>query len=296
MKPSERAELVGLAALWGASFLFMRWGAGDFGPVALSLVRVALAAAVLLPLVVWHGQWPRLRRHWRVIAFVGIVNSALPFMAFAHAATVISAGLSSIVNATAPLWGAAVAWLWLGERPSATRIAGLALGFSGVLWLLADKAALTGGPDGAQAAVAVLGCVAATLCYGISANVTRRHLGGVPALAVAAGSQAAATLVLLVPGVLIWPAATPGVRAWVAALALGLACTALAYLMYFRLIAQVGATRAMTVTFLIPLFAMLWGGLFLGETVTAVMVGACAVVLAGTALATGSAAATARQR
>jgi drug/metabolite transporter (DMT)-like permease len=290
MRPSERAELVVLAALWGASFLFMRWGAGDFGPVALSLVRVALAAAVLLPLVAWHGQWPPLRRHWRAIAVVGVVGSALPFMAFAYAAMVISAGMSSIVNATAPLWGATIAWLWLGERPSAARVAGLALGFSGVLWLLADKAAVRGGPDGEQAALAVLGCVAATLCYGISANATRRYLGGVPPLAVSAGSQAAATLALLVPGVMTWPAATPGARAWLAALALGLACTALAYLLYFRLIAHVGAPRAMTVTFLIPLFAMLWGGIVLGEAVTAVMVGACAVILAGTALATGSAA------
>lgn len=296
MTGADRLALVTLAALWGASFLFMRWGADEFGAVALSLVRVALAAAVLLPLVAWHGQWPPLRRHWRAIALVGVVNSALPFVAFAYAATVITAGLSSVVNATAPLWGATIAWLWLGERPGALRIAGLVLGFTGVLWLLADKAALREGPDGPSAALALLGLVAATVCYGIAANVTRRHLAGVPALAVAAGSQAAATVALAVPGVLARPATPPGARAWLAALALGLACTALAYRLYFRLIANVGATRAMSVTFLIPLFAMLWGGIFLGETVTAVMVGACAVILAGTALATRSSAAAAGSR
>ena len=287
LKPRDIAELLALAALWGASFLFMRMGAGDFGPVALTLVRVALAALALLPLLSQQGLWPVLRTHWRPIAIVGIVNSALPFMAYAYAALSISAGLSSVFNATAPLWGALIAWLWLRDRPGPWRALGLVIGFAGVLWLAWDKIGVKAGADGARIAWAVLACIGATLCYGFSANYTKRLLTGVPPLAVAAGSQLAATVVLAAPGWWWWPAATPSPAAWLWACVLGILCTGGAYLLYFRLIAYVGPARAISVTFLIPLFAVFWGWIFLAETVTPVMAGACAVIVAGTALATG---------
>ncbi len=133
MKAADAGELVGLAAIWGASFLFMRLGAGEFGPVALSAVRVAGAAAVLLPLLLWRGQWGELRRHWRAIFLVGLTNSALPFLLFSYAALSITAGLSSIFNAATPLFGAAIGWLWLRDRLTPPRVVGLAIGFAGVL-------------------------------------------------------------------------------------------------------------------------------------------------------------------
>ncbi len=285
MKPQDLGELVLLAALWGGSFLFMRIGAPEFGAVALVAVRVALAAAALLPLLALQGQWGALREHWKPITVVGLLNSALPFVLFTYAALSITAGLSSVFNATAPLWGALIAWGWLGDKPGASRSLGLAIGFAGVSWLAWDKASFKAGAD--HTGLAVIACLAATLCYGIGANYTKRKLQGVPPLAVAGGSQLAAALALAVPALLWWPSTPPSTSAWWGVLALGVVCTGLAYLLYFRLIAHVGPAKAISVTFLIPLFGVLWGALFLGERVTPVMVGAGLVILAGTALATG---------
>jgi drug/metabolite transporter (DMT)-like permease len=287
VKRGALIELVALAALWGASFLFMRLGAADFGAVPLAAVRVSFAALALLPLLWLHRLGPVLRRHWKAIAFVGVVNSALPFVAFSYAALSITAGLSSVFNATAPLWGSLIAWWWLHDRPTAARASGLVIGFAGVSWLAWDKASFQPGADAPGPGWAIVACVAGTLCYGIAANFTKRHLGGVPPLAVAAGSQISASAALLLPAWWLWPAAAPGGSAWLYAALLGVLCTGAAYLLYFRLIAQVGPARAISVTFLIPLFAVLWGWIFLAESVTPVMAGACAVIVLGTALATG---------
>ncbi len=132
MRARDSAELFALAALWGASFLFMRMGAGEFGAVALSAVRVGVASVVLLPILLSHGLAPQLRQHWKPIFIVGLINSALPFLAFSYAALSITAGLSSIFNATTPLFGALVAFVWLRERPAPARMAGLIVGFAGV--------------------------------------------------------------------------------------------------------------------------------------------------------------------
>lgn len=277
------SELIALAAIWGASFLFMRLGAGEFGPVALSAVRVAGAALVLLPLLLWRGQWCELRRHWRAIFLVGLTNSALPFLFFSYAALGISAGLSSIFNASTPLWGALIGWWWLRDRPSGPRALGLAIGFAGVIGLAWEKASFHPGGSG----WAVVACLGAAMLYGLSANYTKKRLQGVAPMAVAAGSQLSAALALAVPALLWWPAAMPSGRAWLMVALLALLCTGLAYLMYFRLIAHVGAANAIAVTFLIPAFAVLWGWLFLGEPLTAAMAIGCAVILLGTALATG---------
>jgi drug/metabolite transporter (DMT)-like permease len=283
MKPGDLAELVALAAIWGASFLFMRLGAGEFGPVALAAVRVGGAALVLMPLLHWRGQTRELRRHWRAIFLVGATNSALPFLFFSYAALSISAGLSSIFNASTPLWGALIAWWWLRERPSLPRTLGLAIGFAGVIGLAWEKASFKPGGSG----WAIVACLAAALLYGLSANFTKRRLQGVAPMAVAAGSQLSAGLLLALPALWWWPSAMPSPRAWLMVGLLALLCTGLAYLMYFRLIAHVGASNAIAVTFLIPAFAVLWGWLFLAEPLTPAMAIGCAVILLGTALATG---------
>jgi drug/metabolite transporter (DMT)-like permease len=288
MKPRDVVDLLLLAAIWGASFLFMRLGAAEFGAVALTALRVAGAALCLAPLVLWRGQRHALRGRVASIALIGVVGSALPYALFALAALSINAGLSSILNATAPLWGAVVAWLWLGDRLSASRLLGLALGFAGVLGLAWDKASLRPGEHGVSAAVAIAACLAATLCYGIAVHLTKRRLSGVPPLAVAAGTQAAAALALALPALWWWPSRLPGAAAWGSALALSLLCTGVAMVLYFRLIARIGPARAITVTFLIPVFGVLWGAVFLGEAVTPAMLLGGAVVLAGTALATGA--------
>lgn len=290
MTPADGMELTALAALWGASFLFMRLGAGEFGPVALAAVRVAGAALLLLPFAFWHGQAGDLRQHWRPIFVVGVINSALPFLAYAYAALTITAGLSSIFNAATPLFGAAVAWVWLRERLSPSRLCGLTVGFGGVLWLVLSKSGGPGGFNPGGSGWAVVACVGATLLYGIAANYTRQRLQHAAPLAVAAGSQLSAALVLALPAAWLWPAVAPSAQAWGAAGLLAVLCTGLAYLLFFRLIAHVGPANAISVTFLIPVFAVLWGWLFLGEGVTAEMVIGCTVIVLGTALSTGWAA------
>ncbi len=283
MRARDIAELLTLAALWGASFLFMRMGAGEFGAVALAATRGAGAIVLLLPLLALQRQFGDLRAHWRPIFVLGITNSALPFLLYSYAALSINAGLSAIFNAASPLFAAVIAAFWLKDKLTPPRMLGLAIGFAGVVWLAWDKASFKPGGSG----WAVLACVAATLLYGFSANYTKRMLAGVPAMAVAAGSQLAAALVLAVPAALFWPATTPSASAWWAAGLLAVVCTGAAYVLYFRLIANIGPANAITVTFLIPVFAVAWGWLLLGETLTPAMGLGCAVIVLGTGLVTG---------
>lgn len=287
MNTRQVGELLLLAALWGLSFLLMRMGAAEFSAVALVFVRVAGASVLLLPLLLLRGGGAALCQHWRPIVVVGVLNSALPFVLFMVAASVLSAGLMSIFNATAPIWGALIAWWWLGEKLNGTRVLGLVIGLAGVAGLAFSKADFKVGAASISPALGVAACVLAPLLYGIAANYSRRRLAGVAPLAVAAGSQLAAALVLALPAWLWWPAVQPSAQAWASAAVLAVACTALAYLLYFRLIAQVGPAKAIAVTFLIPAFAIAWGGWFLAERPTTAMWVGCAVILLGTGLATG---------
>ncbi|WP_332814700.1 DMT family transporter [Ramlibacter sp.] len=276
-----------LAAIWGGSFLFMRLAVVEFGPMPTAALRVTIAAAFLLPLVIWRGQGRLLRRHWAKVCAVGLVNSGIPFALYTFAVTTITTGLSAILNATVPLFGAVVAWVWLKDRPAPMRALGLVVGFAGVALLAADKGSFQ--VDSAMAAPgwAVAACLLATLCYGIAASATKKYLSGLPALMTATGSQLGATAALVLPAIWYWPQQMPGVRAWLALVALGVVCTGLAYILYFRLIEEAGPARALAVTFVVPVFAVLYGVLFLSETVTAWMLACAAVIVLGTALSTG---------
>jgi drug/metabolite transporter (DMT)-like permease len=283
MKPRDLLDLTLLAALWGGSFLFMRYAVPDFGVVPLIWLRVAVASACLLPLLLIKGQMGALRQRAGAVAVMGLFNSGLPFLLIAWATLSITAGLASIMNAMTPICTALIGALWLGDRLDGRRGLGLLIGLAGVALLAADKADFRPGGSG----WAIVAMLLATLCYGFAANHTRRYLQGVPALVNATGTQLVSALVLLPLALWNWPARSPGLGPWLAALVLGVACSALAYLLFFRLIARVGASRAVTVTFLVPVFGTLWGALFLGEPVTAAMLAGGAVVLLGTGLATG---------
>lgn len=283
MKQRDLIDLVVLAALWGASFLFTRIAAPAFGAFALAGVRVAIAALMLLPLLALRADFSELRQRPGRFLLLGAVSTAIPFALFSYAALSITAGLASILNAAAPLFVALIGWIWLRDRLTPLQMAGLAIGFAGVLWLSGAKAEFRPGGTG----WAIVAGLVATVSYGFAANITKRHFSGVRPIAVATGSQAAAALWLAPAAVVFWPESTPALRDWGAVIALGLFCTGLAYLLYFRLIARVGPSRAITVTFLIPAFAMLWGALFLDEVITATMIGGCLVIVAGTALASG---------
>lgn len=287
MSRRDLIDLLALAALWGASFLFMRLGALEFGPVALVFLRVAGASLLLLPWLWLRGEAPALRQHWRAVGWVGWVNSAGPFLLFAVASLVLTAGLMAVFNATAPLFSALIAWLWLRERMDVSRAAGLLIGFAGVVFLSWGKADFKPGELGISPAVGVAACLLATALYGLGANLARKTLQGVPPMAVAAGSLLASSLLMALPAWWWWPDKTPSAQAWWAAALLAVVCTGLAYVLYFRLISRVGATKAISVAFLIPAFAMFWGALVLGERPTAHMLLGCAVILLGTMLTTG---------
>ncbi len=284
--PAWLGEFFLLSSLWGASFLFMRLGAAEFGPFPTAGLRVALATVFLWPILVHQGQWPALRKHWRPVLLGGLINSAIPFALYAWAVLHITTGLASILNATVPLFGAVVAWLWLGERIGRLRSLGLALGFFGVA-LLAWRAPGGAGGKSDLALWAVAACLGATTCYALAASYARRYLMDIPPLATATGSQLGAALFLALPTALTWPEQMPGLRAWAAVGAIAVLCTGIAYILYFRLIVNVGPSRALAVTFLAPVFAVFYGVVFLSETVTLWMLGCALVIILGTLLSTG---------
>ena len=279
-------EFVLLALLWGASFLFMREGAYDFGPFPTAWVRVTLAALMLTPVLIWRREVAVLQQHWRPAFLSGLLNSGIPFACYAYALMHISTGMSSILNATTPLFGALIAWFWLGDRLNATRALGLALGFTGVVLLASEVRGGVSFQSGGSG-LAVVACLVATLCYGIAGSFTKRYLHNVPSLVTTTGSLWGASLGLCLPALLTWPTETPTWHAWGALGIAGLLCTALAYVLYFRLMTRTGPARAMTVTYLIPVFANLIGVVFLDEVVTHWMMVCGLVIVLGTALASG---------
>ena len=253
---------------------------------------MAFGTLFLLPVFLLPGVWLQFRQRAGAILFVGLLNSALPFALYAFAVLHIATGLSAILNATVPLSGALVAWLWLKDKPSGLRSLGLLIGFVGVALLVLGKSGFN--PAIAPAAgsmgltlLAMGACLLATLCYGLAASFTKRHLGGIHPMATAAGSQIGATLVLVLPTLWFWPQQPVSGTAWWAVIALGLLCTAVAYVLFFRIIEAIGPSKALTVTFLVPVFALLYGVLFLSETITRWTMVCGAVILVGTALSTG---------
>jgi drug/metabolite transporter (DMT)-like permease len=283
LKKTWPIEFVSLGAIWGASFFLTHIASPEFGILATASMRVTVAAIVLLGLVQIMGLMQDLKQHWKATFLIGIVNSALPFALFAYAVRHINTGLIAILNATVPLFGALIAWLWLKDTLSTIRIMGLLLGFLGIALLTGEAASFKEGGSG----IAVLACMGAAICYGLAGSLTKRYLSQVNPLASAAGSQIGASLVLLVPCVLSWPATMPSNAAWASVVALGVICTALAYVLYFRIIVQVGPAKSLTVTFLIPVFAMMYGVVLLNEKVTLWMLGCGLITVLGTALSTG---------
>jgi drug/metabolite transporter (DMT)-like permease len=276
MRAADAARLVALAAIWGASFLFTRIVAPALGPIATADLRMLLGGAALAAYFWLVGYDPQWRRWIRQYTVVGMLTSGLPFLLFAYAALDLTAGLLSVLNATSPMWGALLSFFFLKEGLSPARIAGLVLGVAGV--------ALVSRPAGAIAPLAVAAALAAPFLYGLTGVYLKRRAAEAPARGMAVGTQVAAGLVILPFIAVSPPAAAPTPLVAASVLALGLLCSAVAYVLYFRLIADIGATGALTVTYLIPVFGVLWGAVFLGETVSLSMLGGAALVVLGTVL------------
>jgi drug/metabolite transporter (DMT)-like permease len=276
MTPRQLAMLLSLAALWGASFLFMRVAVPSFGPIVLADARVWLAGLVLFAYAAAVGARPLLRERWRDYLLLGSVNAALPFSLLAAAQLEIEASLAAVLNAMAPLFGALVAAVWLGERVTVAARFGLVLGVVGVTLVVG----LSPFTIDAEFVLAVLACLAAAFAYGIGANIVRVRFKGEPPLSMAVGQQLAAAVVLL-PLIPVMPVReAPDAIDIVCVFALALGSTGVAYLLYFRLLSELGATGGMTVIFVVPVFGVLWGALFLDERIhLGTLLGGAAILL-----------------
>jgi len=282
MRPADYGRLVLLAAIWGAAFIFMRVAAPALGAIWTAESRVLLGGLALLAWFRFTGFDPGLRRHARAYLVVGSVNIALPFVLYSYAAQHAPASLLAIINATSPMFGLLWGALFRDERITLLKVAGLMLGAAGVAFI-AQPGEQALGPHFAAAVAAAL---AACCAYGLAGVVIKRVARGVPSKGMAAGNQLAAALVLVPFLPFVTPAAAPS---WIVignVLALALLASGVAFVLYFRLIAEVGATRALTVTFLIPAFGLLWGGLFLGESLPAGALAGAVLIVLGTVLVT----------
>jgi drug/metabolite transporter (DMT)-like permease len=271
-------ELGVLGAIWGASFLFMRVAVHDFGPMPLVEVRLGLGSLVLLPFL-WRARaqfaQPKL---WGKLALIGAINSAVPFMLFAWAAQRAPAGIGAIANAMTVLFTALVGFLFFGEKIGTKRAIALFTGFAGVVVLASGKTA------GASVGWAVVAGSTAAFLYGIGINLVRRHLTGLPPAAVASATLGMSTLLTLPFAVANWPQHAIPLKSWLSAGMLGVLCTGIAFVMYYRLIARIGASRASTVTYLIPVFGVAWAWMLLGEPLTWTMAISGALILGSVAM------------
>ncbi|HEX8363113.1 MAG TPA: EamA family transporter [Longimicrobium sp.] len=283
MALKEMGALALLAALWAGSFLFIRMAAPEFGPLPLMAARV-LCAALILGVVLSALRRPvRLRAYTGGVLVLGALNAAIPFTLIAWAELRLSASLAAMLNATVPLFTAVVGAVWLGEPIAARLRGGLVLGIAGVGVLVGWSPLV----PGTATALSVMAMLAAALCYAFAAVYTHLRLAGAPAPTLALGQQLAAAAWLGLPALWSLPARAPAPRAMWALGALALLSTAIAYLLYFYLVARVGPTATNSVTFLIPIFGAAWGRLFLNEPVTGGMLVGLACVLASLFLVVG---------
>lgn len=270
-------ELGLLGAIWGASFMFMRVAAPEFGSTPLVAIRLGLGAAILLPFL-WRERRAFDRQLWPRLALIGAINSAIPFTLFAWAAQRAPAGVGAITNSMAVLFAALVAFLFYGEKIGARRAVALITGFAGVIVLASGKV------GGASIGLPVAAGTFAAFLYGIGGNLVKRHLAGLPATAVAAATLSCAALMTAPFAIAQWPQHAVSAKSWGAVATLGVLCTGIAFVMFYRLIARIGASRAATTTYLVPLFGVGWAWLLLDEPLTMTMVVAGVLILGSVVL------------
>ncbi|PAR35513.1 DMT family transporter [Vibrio metoecus] len=274
-------QLLCLAAIWGGSFLFMRIAAHSFGPAYLIEARVGFAALSLLLVSLLLKKSLPVRQHWRHFMILGLVNTAVPFLFFAYAALTLNVSTLSILNSTAPIWGAVIGFFWHGTPLTRKALAGLVCGVMGVAVIVGwDVAAI-----GQQATLPVICAALAAGSYGLATNYTK-HAPQITAFENAHGSMWAACLWVAPLMWFIPLRAQPSSLEWGAVVLLGVICTGLAYLIYFRLVKAIGAASTLSVTFLIPVFGILWGYWILDEPIGLNTFFGTLLVLTGTMLVT----------
>lgn len=271
MRTPDYLRLLFLAAVWGASFIFMKIAAPQFGAINTAFLRVFFGFIGLGVILLIIRSSFRFEKKFKLSLILGAINSGLPFLMYCLAAKWLPAGYSAIINATTPLMGALIGFTFFSEKLTIRKWGGVVLGLFGIIVITTVGEVNSTG----YMIAGIFACLVATACYGVAGFLTRRWIserGGLDPKMVAFGSQIGATL-FLIP-FFAWSMSTEPVDnwfqgdVWLSVLALGIVCTALAYIVYFKLIADIGPLRSMTVTFLIPPFAVLWGYLVLGETIT----------------------------
>lgn len=271
-----------LAALWGASFLFMRVASPALGPVVLIDLRVLIAGLVLVVYAGITRRRPVSWRKWPQYLLLGILNAAIPFSLIAAAELTLDASVAAILNALTPLFTAVIAHVWTHDRLTKHKLGALALGVVGVGVLVGGNAHL----PIARMFIAVGLSLGAACCYGIGGVFASLALKNEEPLTLAIGQQLAAGLVLLPLAVFLLPHAVPAPTVMAAVLGLALLSTSLAYLLYFHLMRNIGPVKTLSVTFLVPVFGVLWGRIFLHEPLSASMLGGLSVILLSVAVVT----------
>jgi drug/metabolite transporter (DMT)-like permease len=263
--------------------MFARISVGEFGAIPLSAARSSIAALTLFPIVLMSGQWRQFMRYWKHFIVLGLISTALPFTFITLSTQFSTAGFASILNSLTPIMSAAIAWLWLKEYLSVPAIVGIGLSFAGVLVMITDTQSIA--TD--LVMLPILFGLLAAFFYGLTGNYSRKFAEGVPSIVLATGCQVFAALFLIPPAIILWPDNPISTTGWINAVILGLLCTGVAFILYFHLLENIGVARTVIVTYMIPVFGMLWGTLFLDETITPVMMAGAVLILSGIALTTG---------
>ncbi|MFT4548185.1 MAG: drug/metabolite transporter (DMT)-like permease [Verrucomicrobiales bacterium] len=283
MRFTDALRLLLLAIIWGASFLLMRIAAPEFGPVPLILCRSLIAAICFAGVFRLAANRVMLRKHLGDFFLLGIVNTALPFSLLAYSTLSLEAGFTSLLNATTPMFAAIIGAAIYSTPLRKPQVLGLVIALAGVTVLSWDSLSFKPGGSG----LAVISALIASASYGVAVNFTKHRLADVPPQVVSAGALVMASAILLIPGIWLWPETMPSAKAFNCTLLLGVVCTAVAYALFFRLLKHTGAMAASSVTFLIPVFAILWGASVLGEKVDPQLLTGMIITLLGTALTIG---------
>ncbi|MEO8385422.1 MAG: DMT family transporter [Betaproteobacteria bacterium] len=280
MTAADLTRLLSLAAIWGGSYSFMRTVAPFFGGIGTMWLRITIAGLVLLAFALVRNDDLQWAKWWKQYLFIGLMNSAMPFALIAFAMKTLPAGYGAILNALAPFFAALFAVWMLGERLTVFRLLGMALGLLGV-GIIINLGPI---PLSAQTLTAAAACVTATCLYGFIIVYTKKYTKGVPNMGIAVGTLTLPALLVAPIGLMSLPVAMPPINTLLSLLGLAVLCSAVAYLLYYRLIRDVGPTRAISVTFLVPVFGALWGAIFYGETLNGGAIVGGLTVLIGVAL------------
>ncbi|MCJ8312738.1 MAG: DMT family transporter [Saccharospirillaceae bacterium] len=280
MKSIYVLSLLLLAAIWGSSFLFMRVAVVEFGPFALNLIRVGLAALILLPICLRKDFRQDFKTHWKSFMLLGASNYAIPFTLLSYTSLTINSGTTSLINATTPIFTAILGVLFFTQKITRVQLIGLFFGFFGI-YIISQKTLLL---DFNQGLLAIIAGLIASCGYGLTILYSKKYLQAVSAINLTAGGLFFGALYLVFPGIVYWPTQMPSLNSWLAALLLATLCTVIALIIFFQIIKKIGVLTSSSVTFLIPIFAILWGTLFLNEKITFNLIVGVVVIIVGTSL------------